>query len=163
MRNRKLVIRSTLALLAAIVLTAVLALGWFRYHTSDLPDLSALRGFTPAAMEYVTIDVDGRSVPLWTFSKESLGQTLRNAVLAAEGEIDTRGWARRLYEDYTSSPQTHRFGSYSFQTARTLSYRSPSHRTLAELRAAMQIERLFTQDAILTINFRNRCACLRNP
>ena len=80
-----------------------------------------------------------------------MGQ-VRNAVLAAEGDVDPRGVVRRMYEDFSSDSRK-RYGMYSVQLARQL-FCGPEkrlNRAVAEWRTSIQIERRFTSDQILTI------------
>ena len=156
MQIRRVVARSILILLVTVLLVIGLGFGWLRYRTADLPDISVLRCLAGGKnCESPVAEIDGEPVPVWTLSREALGPNIWNAVLAAEGELDTRSWPRRFYEDYTTDLRHRRFGNYSFQIARTLPYPNARYRALAESRTAMQIERRFTPDEILTI-FINR-------
>jgi hypothetical protein len=138
----------------ATALVCILAVGgfaaWLYFYTSDLPN-------TPAMAVYL---VDGGvvSVPT-TICGESFWMavipganmpTLRQAVLAAEGEPDPRSFFRRYY-DGLDGP---RYGQYSTQLARQMLCGSKTRilkRELLELRTAIQLERRFSRDELLNI------------
>lgn len=138
-------------LLVMLLGTSILA-GWFFFYQRDLPDMETLGAFAPvSAVKIQTIDACEQGSQVRVLPANDMGQ-VRNAVLAAEGDVDPRGVVRRLYEDF-SSDSARRYGMYSMQLARGLFCR-PERRlnqALAEWRTSIQIERHFNPDQVLTI------------
>ena len=144
----------TAVTLTAVALAVTCLFGvWMYFCTADLPDVSQLRAFVPPIPATVTIVTDGRSVHSIALPLSSIGHNMRNAVLAAEGDLDPRSLIRRYYDEIVARRSGRRYGLYSFQLARMLPHdmHAGLKWQLWWIRMAIQIERRFTQEEILTI------------
>jgi len=144
-------------LLAFVALATVLSaalIGYLFFYSADLPDTKELAAFTSDGYgRAVDVNICGETARI-TVVPVSQTPTLRAAVIAAEGDLDPKGVVSRLYDDlHDGSPTHQRYGTYSFQIARQLfcNERRVHKRQLGELRAATQLERKFSGDALLDI------------
>jgi penicillin-binding protein 1A len=146
--------RRLLVLAAIAVLVPCLILGWLHFYTGGLPDTMQLMPFAPPAAGSVTIADCDKPSPATAIPYAQIGDHLRNAVLADQGEIDPRSWVSRIYQELTTDSPRSRYGNYSWQIARQFACAcgdTRMGRQLATLRTAIQIERRFTDEEILNI------------
>ena len=143
--------------LVAVVLLAIVCvgviLGWLYLYTFDLPDVSPLAAFAPEKPVTISTTICNNSAQILAIPAASTAK-LRSAMLAADGDFDPRGtfWSflRGIYSEYRGP----RYGIYSIQLARQLfcvHNGSMLKREFRELRTAIQLERHFSNDQILTI------------
>lgn len=153
MRILHILFRVSLVLLAIIIAIPCVAAGWMYFSTSGLPDVRQLRAFVPTNPTPVAIGENGRNVYSNALPSSLIGTNLRNACLAAHGDLDTRGWIRRYYANLAGDLTDRRYGGYSFQLARNLPHdtRMGLKWQLWWMRTAIQIERRFNPDEMLTI------------
>jgi membrane peptidoglycan carboxypeptidase len=80
---------------------------------------------------------------------------VRDALFAAEGEIDEGGLFHRLYDDVNLETEARKhYGHYSLQLSRQLfcdDHRKTWRRLLFEIRTSIQLERHFTKSQLLDI------------
>ena len=80
---------------------------------------------------------------------------VRDALFAAEGEIDEGGLFHRLYDDVNLENEVRKhYGHYSLQLSRQLfcdDHRKAWRRNLFEIRTSIQLERHFTKSQLLDI------------
>jgi hypothetical protein len=141
----------------SVITLAVLALaagvGWFFRFTSDLPDIGGMAAFATTEPATLSMPMCGKTVQVLAVPARDMGM-MRDAVLAAEGDFDPRGTFQRYFSDASAPPESHKYGSYSWQLAREMFCDSPDKhlkRTFAELRTAVQLERRYSQDQLLDI------------
>jgi membrane carboxypeptidase/penicillin-binding protein len=142
-----------LSLIALAVVTLAGVAGWFFLYTADLPDTRGLSAFAPSDSRTITTSICGAPVQILAVPGRDIGM-MREAVLAAEGDFDPRGTFGRYYDDASATPESHKYGTYSWQLAREMFCESPDKhlkRTFAEMRTAHQLERHFSQDQLLEI------------
>ena len=137
-----------LVAIAGIIACSVFV--WLYFYTADLPDVMVLRAFAPRSAS--DVEYSGcvtRRVSVIPYSE--INGKLRGAMMAVNGNVRP-GILKKTYLDWFS-PSAARGGIYSIQLARGV-FCSPQRqlaRELAELRTAIQIERRFTADEIVTI------------
>jgi penicillin-binding protein 1A len=142
--GRVLVIAGGVFLVAAGVVC-----GWLYFYTADLPSIADLYRYNPAAAS--EIQIGANSLLTHVVPSDSLGKYLLSAVVAAEGQAESRGPIRATIASLLSDVQPHA-QIYSWQLARGLAPKGDSiHRQIDELRLAEQIERHFDQRQVLTI------------
>jgi len=129
-------------------------MGWLFFYTSDLPNVHILSSFAPEAPTAIPeADICGEKVQVVAVPTNQM-RDLRNALLAAEGDIDPSNALTHLYHDSFSEAGGKRYGSYSFQVSRQLfceDHRGALNRALSELRTSVQLERQFTTNQLLDI------------
>jgi membrane carboxypeptidase/penicillin-binding protein len=140
--------------LVTMVLIALAVEGLF-FHTSDLPNIEDLSSFAPNGPKAVTdANICGKRATLVAIPTGHLTD-LRNALLAAEGDVEPRNSLRRLYHDLFGDATTPKpYGTYSLQVASQLlcdDHGSVLKRRLAELRTSIQLERRFSTNQLLDI------------
>lgn len=144
-------------ILLAVALLAILCtgivLGWLYLYTADLPDVRSLGAFAPERP--VTISTTACNSPAQILAIPAAGtEKLRSAMLAADGDFDPRGVFWSFLRGIYSEDRGSRYGIYSIQLARQLfcvHNGSILKRQFWELRTAIQLERHFNNDQILTI------------
>jgi hypothetical protein len=163
MKNRRIrllgvVLRATEMLLAVFFLSAACGFLWLRYSTRGLPDVGYLKAFTPKH-EGVAHDncplVSNPRAEVVVIPGEKMGGMLRDAVLVTE-RFSPEASAIGSLGRWTTSGQDQR--PVSLAIARTLlcgSHEPPLKHQILELRTAIQLDRNFTYDELLTI-FMNR-------
>lgn len=146
-----------LRVLTAVVLLAVVCagifLGWLYLYKADLPDVRSLAAFAPERPITISTNFCNDSAQILAIPAAGT-ETLRSAMLASEGDLDPRGvlWSS-LSRAYSEDPGQ-RYGIYSVQLARQMFCEhngSTVRREFRELRTAIQLERHFSNDQILTI------------
>ena len=148
----KLILKIAAALVLLFFLSVSSVAGWLYFHESDLPPTSQLRPFVPASRTAVQIQVcQESSSTVQALPISELGANVISAVTAAEGSPDPRSPLLARAADLASdgSPRGSR---YSLQIARSLvcEGRNLQH-SISELRLAIQIERHYTREEILTV------------
>ena len=154
-RIARIALRVLLTLASVALLLSAVMTYWMFFYASDLPNLQALSSFAPQAPTtipdaYICDEkVNVIAVPT------SQMRDLRNALLAAEGDVDPRNAVSHLYHDLVGEPaRGKRYGSYSLQVSRQLfckDHRDMLKREISELRSAVQLERHFTTNQLLDI------------
>jgi len=156
----KLVLRIAVRVLLPLALLAVLMIavvaGGVFFYTSDLPDTQSMNSFAPVApTTFVDTNICGEKAIVKTLP-ESQMTDIRNALLAAEGDVDERSLLRRLYETLLGGPEEHKhYGTYPLQISRQLvcdDHRRALKRELWELRSSVQLERRFTTNQLLDVS-----------
>jgi penicillin-binding protein 1A len=148
-------VRILLALaLVVVLLVALVTIGLF-FYASDLPNIQAMNSFAPEAPNTIAdAYICGEKAKIAALPTSDMA-SLRNALLAAEGDIDPRHMLRRLYDDLSGDlAERKHYGTYSLQVSRELlcgDHRSAVKRALSELRISIQLERRFTTDQLLDI------------
>lgn len=140
--------------LVTMLLIALVVEGLF-FYTSDLPNIEEMSSFAPKAPQPIAdAYICGERTTLVAIPTSHLTD-LRNALLAAEGEVEPRNMMRRLYRDFFGDATTRKqYGTYSLQVSSQLlcgDHRSALKRQLAELRTSIQLERRFTTNQLLDI------------
>jgi membrane carboxypeptidase/penicillin-binding protein len=138
----------------ALLLFAVMAY-WLFFYASDLPNIQAMSPFAPQAPTMIPdayiCDERTRIIAVPT----SQLRDLRNALLAAEGDVDPRNAISRLYHDLVGEPgEGKRYGAYSLHVSRQLfcnHHGGMLRREISELRTSVQLERHFTTNQLLDI------------
>lgn len=154
-RIARIALRVLLALLSVAVLLVAVATSWLFFYASDLPNVHAMSSFAPQAQTTIPdayiCGEKARVIALPT----SRMTDVRNALLAAEGDIDPRNMVSRLYDNFLGHPRERkRYGPYSLQVSRQLfcdDHRGILKRELSELRTSVQLERHFTANQLLDI------------
>ena len=100
----------TVALLGALAVGGLAA--WLFFYTTDLPDTSAMAVYSPSGLVVVSAIICGEAVPVVAIPGAN-PRTLRQAVLASEGEFDPRNFLSRYSDELTSKIPDHRYGHYS--------------------------------------------------
>lgn len=141
--------------LVLVALLLVAAGRWFLYYGADLPNVQELSLFAPGTPTVIPqASICRETARVLAIPTRQL-PNLRNALLAAEGDVDPRSVMQRLYDDLVGDVTTHKhYGIYSLQLSRQLfcdDHRSRLRRQLSELRTSVQLERRFTTDQILDI------------
>lgn len=124
---------------------ALLVLGgacWFYFYSRDLPDMTHLRDFAPASRQQLIDECLAGTVAAIPF--DQIGKSLRDAAasLGISAEADSQKTSPRSQVDL------------SLQIARTLLCHSHDKRVvhnLKELRIAIQLDRHFSMQELLTI------------
>jgi membrane carboxypeptidase/penicillin-binding protein len=140
--------------LATLLLIALVVEGLF-FHTADLPNIEDLSSFAPKGPKAVAeVNICGERATLVAIPTGHLTD-LRNALLAAEGDVEPRNTLRRLYHVLFADATTRKqYGTYSLQVASQLlcdDHRSALKRRLAELRTSIQLERRYSANQLLDI------------
>ncbi len=146
-----------LRVLTAVVLLAVVCagilLGWLYLYKADLPDVHSLAAFAPERPVTISTSVCNNSAQILAIPAAGT-EKLRSAMLASEGDLDPRGVLWSSLSRAYSEDRGPRYGIYSVQLARQMfcEYNgSMVKREFGELRTAIQLERHFSNDQILTI------------
>jgi len=147
--------RVFLALASVAVVLFTIIVFWLFFYASDLPDYRALISFAPQAPTTIPdAYICGERTNIVAVPTGQMSD-LRNALLAAEGDIDPRNAISRLYHDLISEPgEGKRYGLYSLQVSRQLfctDHHGMLKREISELRASAQLERYFTTNQLLDI------------
>ena len=129
--------------------------GWLFFYASDLPNIQAMSSFAPEAQTTIAdAYICGEKATVVALPTSHMID-VRNALLAAEGDIDPRNMMIRLYDDSLGNPGDGKhYGFYSLQVSRQLfcdDHRSTLKRELSELRTSVQLERHFTTNQLLDI------------
>lgn len=128
---------------------------WFLYYDADLPNVQELKLFAPEAPTIIPQASICRETARVVAVPAGQLTNVRNALLAAEGDVDPRSMPRRLYDDLVSdATSSQHYGIYSLQISRQLfcdDQHSVLRREFSELRTSAQLERRFTPDQILDI------------
>lgn len=143
-----------LALASTSILLLVAAGGLF-LSAPDLPNLQAMKAFAPEAPTPIAdAYICGEKTKVVALPTSHMTD-VRDALLAAEGDIDSRTMLRRLYDHFLDHAEERKhYGYYSLQLSRQLfcdDHRSVLKRQLSELRASVQLERQFTADQLLDL------------
>ena len=147
-------LRVLLALVSAAALLFAAMMCWVFFYSSDLPNIQAMSSFAPQTPTTIPDAYICDEKTMVIAVPTSQMRDLRNALLAAEGDIDPRNAISRLYRDLVGEPQDKRYGQYSLQISRQLFCEDTSHmlgRQISELRASVQLERRFTTSQLLDI------------
>lgn len=151
----RIVIRVLLALASVTVLLVASVMGGLFFYASDLPNIQAMSSFAPESPTTVAeAQICGEKVKVVALPTSQMTD-VRNALLAAEGDVDPRSMPRRLYDDFVGDFTTRKhYGTYSLQVSRQLfcdDHRSILKREFSELRTSVQLERHFTTNQLLDI------------
>jgi len=150
----RLLLKICLIGLGAIALALIAGFAWLFFGSEGLPDAQALAQFSPASLMHVSDPcVKSASVAI---PYDSIGANLRAALSAAEASEDDPGVLTETFRGFTHHEGRHR-ATLSWHISRTM-FCAPSKtlsRQLAELRAAVQLERRFSRRQLFTI-FANR-------
>lgn len=146
--------------MAVVVIAVFLVIGlfWLRYSTSGLPDVEHLKNFAPSEAAVVhdeCVPMPKESAPVEVIPGREMGEMIRGAVLAAE-QFSTRSTAF----SYVIRGELGYKGKrpVSMAIARTVLCQSrdrPLKRQFVEIRTAIQLDRRFSEEDLLTI-FLNR-------
>lgn len=155
-RIARITVRVLLVLAGVVVLLAALVTDMLFFDASDLPDVQTMISFAPQAPATIAdAEICGENVKIVAIPTGQM-MDLRNALFAAEGDVDPRNIIRRLYDDFSSDlAQRKHYGTYSLQLSRQLlckDHRKALKRELAELRTSVQLERHFTTNQLLDIS-----------
>jgi len=95
--------------------------GWLFFYASDLPNIQAMSSFAPEAPTTIPdAYICGEKAKVVALPTSHMTD-VRNALLAAEGDIDPRNRVSRLYNNFLGdSGERKHYGSYSLQVARQL-------------------------------------------
>jgi membrane carboxypeptidase/penicillin-binding protein len=132
------VARAALFLLVGVVAIALIGLGWVFFYSRDLPNMGRLRDFAPTSQVVLTDDCLGK--PVIVIPYPQIGRNLQDAVTIVELDQKNAG--------------------LSSQIAGTLFCHSQDrhlNRSLKEMRTALQLDRRFSHEELLTI-YLNRVA-----
>jgi penicillin-binding protein 1A len=137
------------AISGGVVLAAVSAVcGWLYFYTADRPSIAELYRYNPATASEIQ---NGANSITHVIPSSQMGKCLLNAIVAAEGQVESRDPIRATITGLFSDVQP-RAPMYSWQLARGLAPKGDSiTRQIDELRVAEQIQRHFSQQQILTI------------
>ncbi len=128
---------------------------WFLYSDVDLPNVEELKLFAPAAATVIPQASICHDTARVVAVPAGQLPNVRNALLAAEGDIDPRSVQRRLYDDVAGDATAGKqYGTYSLQISRQLfcdDQHSVLRREFSELRTSVQLDRRYTKDEILDI------------
>lgn len=153
------VVRTTtwlvISLASLAVLLVAVAAGWLFLYTSDVPDILAMNSFAPETPTTVTDTyICGEKTMVQAVPTHEMTY-VRDALFAAEGEIDEGGLFRRFYDDVNLETEARKhYGHYSLQLSRQLfcdDHRQTWRRNLFEIRTSIQLERHFTKSQLLDI------------
>jgi len=142
-------LRRIVAILAGVVVLILASIcSWLYLYTADLPLVAQLDQYAPPSQ---TVIPTGPGAVQHVIPADQLGKYLVRAVLATEGQPDSRGPIRATVDTLLwDTPPSGQM--YLMQIARTLVPPERSlHRQIEELRLAQQIYRRFNQQQILTI------------
>jgi penicillin-binding protein 1A len=127
----RIVLKGLLAVTAFVVAIAVVCFCWFYFYSGDLPHFSELANLTPDSAATVSDQCSANAIRV--LPSASLGNNLRNALRAAEGQNDE---------------------TLAFQVTRKLFCNSGitmGKRHLLEYKASVQIRRRFTPEQLVTV------------
>ena len=145
--------------LGAFAVALIVGLAWF-FGSHGIPDPEALAQFAPESARRVSDRcLKNPSVAL---PYDSIGNTMRSALSAAEVGEDDPGVLSEMFRDTSDHSRPHR-PVLSLQISRTL-FCEPSktlNRQVDELRAAAQLERRFSRRELFTI-YANRLIFAEN-
>jgi penicillin-binding protein 1A len=159
------IIRRPLAVLAACVLVATLCgvgLGYF--HRFEMPDLHTLQDYAPPVISTLMAD-DGRVIASFAaqrrilIDRQGIPQHFIEALLSTEDAnfynhpgVDLRGIARAVLKDLRELELSQGASTLTMQLARTtfLTHDKTFKRKLLEVMIALEIERSYSKDEILT-------------
>lgn len=134
---------------------------WFLYYDADLPNVQELKLFAPDAPTVIPQASICRETARVVAVPAGQLTNVRNALLAAEGDVDPRSLPRRLYDDLVGgAASSQHYGIYSLQISRQLfcaDQHSVLRREFSELRTSGQLERRFTPDQILDMYLNRAC------
>jgi membrane carboxypeptidase/penicillin-binding protein len=139
------------AVVAAVFTCAGVGAAWLWFYTADLPPASQLAAFAPAAEAQVSLpECDGTQVSVLALPAQQLGRYTLAALIAAEGEPDSRSPYISTFVALHHEPHT---TPYSWQLARQMMCvkRTGLRRRFEELRLAHAIQRGFDSRQLLTI------------
>jgi penicillin-binding protein 1A len=131
-----------------ILVAACAVVSWLYFYTADLPSIAELYRCNPAAASEIQTGLGSLAhvVP-----SDLLGKYVVSALLAAEGQAESRGPIRATIANLLSGVQPSA-QMYSWQLARVLVPNGHGVRQqIIELRLAEQIQRHFDQRQVLTI------------
>jgi len=139
-----------LVIMGALVLLAMGTVWyWLYYYTADLPSIADLSQYNPVIASELKRPPNSLT---HVIPGEQMGKYLLNALVAAEGQPETRGPIRMAIVDLLSESLHPGAQMYSWQLARGQIVRNREiHRQIDELRLADQIQRHFSQQQVLTI------------
>jgi membrane carboxypeptidase/penicillin-binding protein len=144
----------------ALVAFALGVSAWLYFYIADLPPVSELATFNPAAESEAQVrSCDGSKWLIHVVPTQKLGSYTIAAVTAAEGQPDPRSPYVAIF-----SPAKKSVVGYEVQLVRTLACTKQRHlsRELEELRIANDINRKFKQPELLTI-YLNRVISVLGP
>ena len=127
----RIVLKALLAVAAFVVAIAVVCLCWFYFYSGDLPHFSELANLTPDSAATVSDKCSANAIRV--LPSASLGNNLRNALRAAEGQ---------------------NYETLAFQVSRKLFCNSgiaQGKRHLLEYKASAQMRRRFNYEQLVTI------------
>jgi hypothetical protein len=128
----------------------VTACYWLYFYSADLPSVVELSQYNPAAPSEVHARaIDGSPLLTHVIPTDRLGNFFMRAVIAAEGQPESRGPIRLTIAGIISGARP-TGGMYSLH-ARELVIPERTIRRLDEIRLAEHIQRRFNQQQILTI------------
>lgn len=144
-----------LLLVLALVAIPVLFIpwAWLNYYHSDLPDVHSLAAYLPDTETEIRTSICDTPTNIKAIPSLEMS-SLIPALYAAEGEPDKRGVLRREFDDTTSDMVRRKYGHYSLEIARQLNCNSGGNnlsREIREIRIAIQLERRFKPDQLITI------------
>lgn len=145
--------RAFLSIILLAALCAGIVVGWLYLYTFDLPDASSLAAFAPERPVTIAATVCNDTAQIIAIPAAGT-EKLRSAMLASDGDFDPRGVFWSYLSGVYSDDRGPRYGIYSAQLARQMFYEhngSMLKREFRELRTAIQLERHFSNDQILTI------------
>lgn len=148
----RLLIRTVLGFLVLGILAVVSVLACLIFYSGDLPSLASIASYSSAERTSIPTNICGETTQIIAIPGATVPK-LREALLAAEGELESRSAPRRYYVVLFGS-RDRRYGPYSLQLARQLHCGHPSRvlkRELNEFRTAIQLERRFTSQQLLDI------------
>jgi hypothetical protein len=128
----RIVLKALLALAAFVVVVVSVCLCWFYFYSGDLPYFAELAQLAPDSDATVSDHCSG--TPIRVIPSASVGQNLRNALRAAEGQSDE---------------------ILAFQVSRKLFCNSGIRvgmRHLLEYKASVQIRRRFTPEQLVNLS-----------
>lgn len=145
----RVLMRICLVGLGALALAVTIVLAWL-FGSHGIPDSKALVQFAPETVRQVSDRcLKGASVAV---PYDSIGNTMRSALSAAEAGEDDPGVFSEMFRDVSDHSRPHR-PVLSLQISRTL-FCEPSkalNRHLDEVRAAAQLEWRFSRRELFTI------------
>ncbi len=140
------------AIVAVILLIPLALLAWVYFYTGSLPDVTALQAFVPsertqAALPYCESSVSSTAIPAYEMAR------FRDALIAAEGDPKDMAALRDTVRTFVIEEHPRPRAQYSARLASQLN--CPGSRLIEHqikrVRTAIQIERRFKADDILTI------------
>src|SRR5258708_19568099 len=126
---------------------------WLFVYDTDLPNIQAMSSFAPQAPTTIPdAYICGERANIVAVPTSQMSD-LRNALLAAEGDVDPRNAISRLYHDLIGEPgEGKRYASYSLQVSRQLfckDHRGMLKRQISALRASFHLQRHSTPNQFL--------------